>query len=238
MSVELDKIALMTHVRDEDTGTTKLLNSIYNIRVSDKRSIVEHRIPGRESSILQDLGRVPVRISFDGLIFGEGALESLEQIRAKFKAGEPVPFNSDISGVAEVTQVLIEELQIEEIGGTTNTYKYWMVLREYVPPPEEEEPAPSQEEEAEEATEEQADDELSAINYITGKVVDPDGNPQSGVDVKITFDGGEYTIKTDEEGIYRQDDLEPGKYTVTVDAPGYEDVKEEVEIKSTKAESS
>ena len=43
------------------------------------------------------------------------------------------------------------------------------------------------------------------------------------------------TVKTDEEGVYRKDDLEPGKYTVNVDAPGYEDIEEEVEIKSSKA---
>lgn len=231
MSIELDGMALVRHVRDTDTGATKLVSSVHNINVSEKRSIVEHKIPGLEGGILQDLGREPVRISFEGTLWGEEAKETLERIRGKFKAGEAVPFNSEISGVAEVTQVLIEDLQVEEEGGTTNRYHYWIVLREYSLPPEEEE-APSQEEEAEEAVEEEADDALASINYITGKVVDAEGNPISDVDVKITFDGGEYTIKTDEDGVYRKDDLDPGKYTVTVDAPGYEDVKEEVEIKS------
>jgi len=55
------------------------------------------------------------------------------------------------------------------------------------------------------------------------------------VDVKITFEGGEYTLKTGKEGaelgVYRKDNLEPGIYTVTVDAPGYEDKEEEITIK-------
>ena len=233
MSIDLDGMALIRHVRDTDTGATKLLSSVYNINVSEKRSIVEHKIPGLEGGVLQDLGREPVRISFEGTLWGEGAKEALESIRSRFKAGEPVPFNSDISGVAEVTQVLIEDLQVEEVGGTKNRYQYWIVLREYTIPEEEEEPPPSQEEEAEEAVEEEADDAQSSINYIEGRVVDADGNPISDVDVKITFDGGEYTVKTDEDGNYRKDDLEPGKYTVTVDAPGYEDMKEEVEVKSS-----
>jgi len=233
MSIEIDSMPLVKHVRD-DTGATKELRSVYNLNVSEKRSIVEHKIPGLEGGILQDLGREPVRISFEGIIYGEKAKEGLETIRAKFKAGQPVPFSSDISSIAEVTQVLIEDLQVEEIGGTTNRYRYWIALREYSPPPEEEEPPPSQEEEAKEEVEEKADDSKASVNYIEGKVVDADGNPVEGVDVKITFDGGEYSLKTDAEGVYRKDDLDPGKYTVTVDAPGYEDMKEEVEVKSSK----
>jgi hypothetical protein len=235
MSIELDGITLIRHVRDPDTGVTTLVHSVHNINVSEKRSIVEHRIPGLQGGVLQDLGREPVRISFEGLIFGKDALQFVEWIRSKYRAGAPVPFSSGLSRVAEVTQVLIEELQVEEVGGVINTYTYWMVLKEYTLPPEEEEPAPSQDEAAAEAVQQQAEDDQESINYILGKVIDADGNPQSDVDVKITFDGGEYTVKTDGEGVYRKDDLNPGKYTITVDASGYEDVKEEVEIQSQKA---
>jgi hypothetical protein len=232
MSVELDGMQLIRHVREDDAGATKMLRSVFNIGITDKRQIVEHKIPGLEGGVLQDLGRVPVRISFEGIIYGEDAKEALEEIRAKFKTGEPVPFSSDLSGVAEVTQVLIEDFQVEDEGGVTNRYRYFLSLREYVPPPPEEESAPSQDEEAEEEVEDEADDALASVNVITGKVLDPDGNPKADVDVKITWDGGEFSVKTDEEGVYRKDDLEPGTYTVTVDAPGYEDVEEEIEIKS------
>jgi len=234
MSIELDGMPLTKHFRDTETGATKEIRSVYNISVSEKRSIVERKVPGLRGGILQDLGREPARISFNGVFYGETAKEDLESLRSRFKAGAPVSFSSDISSVAEVTQVLIEELQVDDIGGTTNRYEYRMALREYSMPPEEEAAAPSQEEEAREEVEEETDDALASVNYIAGKVLDTDGKPQKDVTVKITYDGGEYTIKTNEEGIYRKDDLEPGKYTVTVDAPGYEDMKEEVEIKSSK----
>jgi hypothetical protein len=231
MNVELDGMKLIEHIRDPDTGATKELKSVYNISVSENRSIVEHKIPGMEGGILQDLGREPVRIFFDGIIYGETAREDLERIRAKYKKGTPVPFSSDVSGAAEVTQILIEDLNVRDHGGSVNRYGYSITLREYLVPREEEEPAPSQEKEAEEAAEEKADDAKSSVNYIEGEVRDADGNPQEGVSVKITWDGGAYTVKTNDKGIYRQDNLEPGTYTVTVDAEGYEDVKTEVTIK-------
>ncbi|MBS7654090.1 MAG: carboxypeptidase regulatory-like domain-containing protein [Candidatus Bathyarchaeia archaeon] len=232
MNIEIDGIPLIRHDRDPDTGVTRSLRSVYNIGVSEKRRIVEHKIPGFEGSILQDLGREPVTISFEGIIFGEGAKEDLEIIWSKFKTGSSVLFSSDISGVAEVTQVLIEDLQIEDSGGAVNRYKYRMVLREYIIPQEEEEPAPSQEEDAAEEVEEETNDALASVNYITGKVMDADGNPRSEVSVKITWDGGEYIVKTNEEGIFRKDNLEPGKYKVIVDVPEYEGITREVEIKS------
>lgn len=234
MNIELDDTPLIKHVRDPETGATKDLRSVYNIDTGERRSIVEHKIPGLEGGILQDLGREPVRISFDGVFFGEAAKGNLERLRSKFKMGTPVPFNSDISGAAEVTQVLIEDLSIKDVAGLTNRYKYSIVLREYLVPSEPvEEAPPSQEEEAEEEVQQRADDAQASVNCVSGKVLDADGNPQEGVDVKIKWDKGELTIKTDAEGIYKKDDLEPGKYTVTVDAEGYEDQEEEVEIKSS-----
>jgi len=233
MSIELDKIPLIKHIRDDDTGKTKVINSVYNVNVEMKRNVVENNIPGVKGGTLQDFGRKSVRISFEGIIYGEGAKEALKNLRLRFKAGKPVPFSSDVSGLAEVTDVLIESLQVEDTGGMPNNYKYRMALREYRPPSKKDKPPPSQEEEAKEEVEEKADDAKTSINYIDGWVVDAEENAQADVEVKVTFDGGEYTIKTDEKGYYRIDELEPGKYTITVDAPGYEDIKEEFEVKSS-----
>jgi len=233
VNIELDGMSLIQHVRDPETGATRELRSVYNIDTSERRGIVEHKIPGLEGGVLQDLGREPVRISFDGIFYGEAAKGTLERLRSKFKMGTPMPFNSDITGAAEVTQVLIEELSIEDVGGITNRYKYSILLREYLVPREPvEEAPPSQEEEAEEAVEEDADDALGSKNYVTGKVVDTDGNPHVGVAVKITWEQGEYTVKTNEEGIFRKDKLDPEKYIVSIDAKGYEGVEKEVIIKS------
>jgi hypothetical protein len=230
MSIELDKIPLIKHKRDDETGKTKLLNSVHNLKVEDKRSVVEHKIPGMEGGVLQDLGREPVQISFEGVIHGEEAKELLKNIRSKFKSGEAMPFASDLSGVADVTDVVIVDLEYNEISGSPNSYKYSVTLKEYQPPPEKDEPAPSQEEEAKEEVEDKADEAKSSVNYVTGKIVDGEGNPMPDVDVKITWPDGEYSVKTNQEGVYRKDNLEPNEYTVKVDAKGYEDKEQKVKI--------
>lgn len=232
MKIELGNIPLV--MQKEEEGKIVEVRSVMNIKTYEKRNIVEHKIPGMEGNIFQDLGRDPVKISFEGTFQGGNAKENLETIRSKFKLGAEIPFNSDITGASEVSQVLIGEFGIEDIGGIKNQYKYYITLREYKIPIEEETPAPEQEEQAKDAVEDMTDDALGSINYITGKVLDANSNPKKGVNVKITWDEGEIAIKTNEEGIYKQDNLEPGKYTIKVDAEGYERTEKEVIIKTGK----
>jgi len=232
MKIELDNIPLV--MQKEENGKIVEVRSVMNIKTYEKRRIVEHKIPGMEGNIFQDLGRDPVKISFEGTFQGGNAKENLETIRSKFKSGKEVPFASDITGASEVSQVLITEFDIEDTGGIKNQYRYYIELREYITPTEEETTAPEQEEQAEGAVEDKINDALGSINYITDKVLDANGNPKKDVDVKITWDKGEITIKTNEEGIYKQENLEPGKYTIKVDAEGYERTEKEVIIKSGK----
>lgn len=159
MSIEIDDLALIKHERDPNTGATKEIRSVYNMSISEKRRIVEHRIPGMKGNVLQDLGREPVRISFDGVLHGQTAKEDLKNLRAKFKAGKPVSFLSSLSDIAEVTKVLIEELRVVDLSSVTNTYRYTIVLREYSPPQEEEEGSPtSQQQQAKVETEKKSDE--------------------------------------------------------------------------------
>lgn len=235
MDVKIDDLELIKRVDDSDTHTVKEIRSVSSISMDDRRAIVELRIPGAEGSILQDLGRRPVVVRFEGELQGEDAKTTLENLRAKFKSGKPLPFSSDLTGVAEVTQILIEDLHVDESMGSSSNYEYILTIREYIEPkePEDEEP-PNQDDDAEDAVDDETDDAVSTVNYITGKVVDHDGKPEPKIKVTITDDdGNEFNVETNDEGIYRKDDLEPGFYTVHVEAPGYEEVKEHVEIKSS-----
>src|SRR5712692_2451420 len=232
MDVKIDDLELIKRIDDSDTHVVKEIRSVSSIEMDDRRSIVELRIPGAEGSILQDLGRLPVVVTFEGELQGEDAKTTLQNLRAKFKAGKPLSFSSDLTGVAEVTQVLIEDLHIDESMGSSSTYEYTLTLREYIEPkePEEEKP-PSQDDDAKDAVDDETDDAVSTVNYITGKVVDHEGKPEVKVKVTITDDqGNEFDIETNDEGVYRKDDLEPGYYVVHVEAPGYEEVKEHVTI--------
>ncbi len=223
MNIELDSIPL------NKTGVEEIRN-VHNINTSDKRTMVEYEIPGMEGNVFQNLGRSPVKISFDGTLQGKTARSNLEVLRSKFKQGMPLPFNSDISGAADVTKVLIEDLSIEEVAGITERYRYSIVLKEYKEPPPEPTTPPSQDEKAEDWADEEADKAAEGINYLTGKVLDAEGKPKSKVPVLATSSEGEYRGETDEEGVYRIEDLTPGKYKVTVDAEEYEGIEEIVII--------
>lgn len=231
MDIEIDNIPLIKRVEDPQKRTIQEIRYVYNISTSERRRIIEHKIPGSDGSILQDMGKEPLRISFEGVFLGEKAKENLQDLWSRFKQGKPLNFSSDITGIADVTKVLIEDLRIDEISGYPNRYSYQIVLREYREPRPPQAQAPSQEEQAQEEVQNQADDTLASINYITGRVLDDEGNPKKGVEVVITKeDGQEYRVRTDDQGVYRQDDLPPGKYKVTINAEGYEDLEEEVEI--------
>ena len=229
MNIEIDSIPLV-RTEQNQAGAVVEVSNISNMQTSDKRNVIEHEIPGMEGNVFQNLGRSAVRISFDGTFQGKTAKNKIELIRSKFKQGTPLPFNSDISGATDVTKVMIEDLKVTETAGLANKFEYSILLREYKEPPPEPATPPSQDGQAEEWADEVASETMDSINYITGKVLDSEGNPKSGVSVLVTSDDGEHNLETDEEGIYRVDDLPPGDYKVKVDLEEYEGIEKEVTI--------
>lgn len=229
MNIEIDGIPLIKSEQNQ-AGAVVEISNISNINTSDKRNIVEHQILGMEGNVFQNLGRNAVKISFDGTFQGRTARNKLETLRSKFKQGAPVPFNSDISGATDVTKVMIEDLKVEEAAGLADKFQYSIVLREYKEPPPEPTTPPSQDDQAEQWADRVARDTMDSINYITGRVLDSEGNPKSGAAVLVTGNESEYQLETNEEGIYRIDDLPPGNYTVTVDLEEYEGIEKEVTI--------
>lgn len=225
MNIELDGISL-NKVGDAD------VRNIFNIGTSDSRSLIEHKIPGMEGSVIQDLGRSAVRISFEGTFQGKNAKTLLEQLRSKFKQGTPLPFNSDISGAADVTKVIIEELTIRDTAGFRDKFIFSMALREFKEPPPAPTPVQPQDEEAEIWAEEVAEESVESINQVSGKVLDVKGEPKPGIKVLIKGDAGEYEAETDDDGVYRVERLEPGTYKVTIDDEEYAGLEEEVVIGS------
>ncbi len=108
--------------------------------------------------------------------------------------------------------------------------EYAILLREYREPPPEPVAPPSQDTTARAWAEQTAEETAASINQIVGSVLDEDGNPRAGLRVKIAGEEVELQGTTDDRGIYRQEDLKPGTYEVTVEEPGYEGIKRKVEI--------
>jgi hypothetical protein len=113
------------------------LDGIEYIESSESRALVEHRVPGLAGSYLQDLGTVPNRIVIAGSKAGDDARDAfLNGIREVFNQGQPTTFLADINTATDVTDVLIEDLQVAEVGGSPDGFRYLLTLRKYVPPPE------------------------------------------------------------------------------------------------------
>lgn len=111
------------------------LKTIQEISTTEDRAFAEHKIPGMDGSVFQNLGRKPTKVALSGILYGEKAKEDLEKLRAKFKAGEPVSFVADITIAIDISQVLIEDLKVNEVAGKPDHFKYSVVLQECPPPP-------------------------------------------------------------------------------------------------------
>ncbi len=109
---------------------------IQSIHSSEQRNFVELDIPGRVGSIFQDMNTDPTDIAICGSLFGDEARsEFLQELRGKFREGEPVTFVGDIVTATEVQYVIIETLQFEENGLNPDQLEYFIRIKESPPPP-------------------------------------------------------------------------------------------------------
>lgn len=109
---------------------------IASIRALEHRSFVELPVPGRVGSLFQDLNTAPTRIAIAGSLYGDEAKdEFLQELRGRFREGEPVTFVADIVTATEVQYVVIETLRFQESGTKPDQIDYFVVLRESPPPP-------------------------------------------------------------------------------------------------------
>lgn len=113
------------------------LDDIEHIQSSESRALVEHRVPGLAGSYFQDMGSLPNAITIRGSKTGDEARDTfLTGIRELFNKAEPTTFVADINTATDITQVVIEGLEVEEIGDTPDSFRYMVKLRKYVEPPE------------------------------------------------------------------------------------------------------
>lgn len=109
---------------------------IESIRTLERRAFAEFAVPGRVGSLFQDLNTTPTCIAISGSLYGDEARdEFLEELRGKFRDGEPVTFVADIVTATEVQYVLVEALHIQESGTKPDQADYLFVLKESPPPP-------------------------------------------------------------------------------------------------------
>jgi hypothetical protein len=116
---------------------TFALDDIEYIESSESRALVEHRVPGLGGSYFQDLGTSPNTIVIGGTKSGDETRDSfLTGIREIFNKGEATTFVADINTATDITEVVIEDIQVAEIGGAADAFRYQIRLRKYIKPPE------------------------------------------------------------------------------------------------------
>jgi hypothetical protein len=109
---------------------------IERIETVEERRIARLPVPGLLGDIQQDLGAASLAVEITGSLNGDQARDDfLQQLRQSFRAGDPVSFAADITNDANLDRVLIDALQLEEVNDSPDTFRYRIVLREYVEPP-------------------------------------------------------------------------------------------------------
>ena len=110
------------------------LPQVQEVATSDLRRLAEHRAPGQDGSLLQDLGRRSTRIVLYGVASGTDSLDFVGKLDEKFRAGGPFPFVDDIVADAEIDRVIVDDLRFEELAGKPGRYAYMLTLREHQEP--------------------------------------------------------------------------------------------------------
>lgn len=109
---------------------------VQEVNTLERRALAEHKPPGMDGSLLQNLGRRPFRLALWGVAAGAEAASFVEQLDGKYREGKPVPFTSDIVADAQLEQVVIQELRVQELAGRPERFAYVLTLCEYIEPAE------------------------------------------------------------------------------------------------------
>lgn len=112
------------------------LEQVQEIGSYDRRTLAEHKPPGMSGSLLQNLGRRPMRLVLWGVTTGPGAKTFVEKLEEKFRAAKPVPFTADIVKDSEIQLMLIDDLKLQELAGKPERVGYVVTLREFIKPVE------------------------------------------------------------------------------------------------------
>jgi hypothetical protein len=199
------------------------LQHVQRLEIDGDQVLVQHGVPALEGDFLQGLGRRGAQVTLAGVLTGPESGQGLKDLRAKFRAAEPVPFLADLSSATRVDQVLIEGMGVRELAGKPERFEYAFTLREYLPPAEPEVAAEQVEEgiqeQATEISSQQIDDISDALGTLEVQVNLGDGGDYSRIAVVVegaTADGEPFSTRIEEEtdGVYRLEDIRAGTYTV------------------------
>ena len=104
------------------------LPQVQQVRTLDRRSLAEHKVHGHDGSFLQNLGRHPKTIAVSGVVSGPDALDTVEELDAKFRAESTVSFLTDIASDGDIAEMRIQSFEAREVAGKPRRFVYALVL--------------------------------------------------------------------------------------------------------------
>jgi len=111
--------------------------AIQRIEVVEGRRLARLPVPGLAGDLHQDLGSNSLTVAIVGSLQGDERRSAfLEELRAAFMDGSPVPFVADITEASELDDVLIVGFELSETNDWGDEFRYRIELRQYVEPPE------------------------------------------------------------------------------------------------------
>ena len=111
--------------------------AIERIEVVESRRLARLPVPGLMGDLHQDLGANSLSVAITGSLQGDERRSAfLEELRAAFLEGSPMPFVADITEASELEDVLIVGFEISEANEWGDEFRYRIELRQYVEPPE------------------------------------------------------------------------------------------------------
>lgn len=110
------------------------LPNVQEVATYERRTLAEHKPPGMDGSLLQNLGRRPTRLVLWGVAASPEARDVIEKLDGKFRAGEPMDFTADIVADAALEKIVIDDLKVQELAGKPERFAYVLTLREYIKP--------------------------------------------------------------------------------------------------------
>ena len=132
MSIKLDDVDLSAVKGQLSMGLRSQTSSVSKIGTIDRRRIIKHDASAVYGTIVDDQGKASARLLIEGRFVGEDAMNGMSSLRTKYKKGEPINLVSDITLLASINKVMIEELRIQMSSSVQLSYEYQMILREYV----------------------------------------------------------------------------------------------------------
>lgn len=132
--VTLDGFDLVFKKTDTSRTVIQAMRSLRRLDLDKKRKLPDQNAGNSFEGTGKDMGRNASRVIVEGDILGEGAHETVGELRKKYLKGEPLEFVSKSSLESDINKVLIEELDINSVKARPYHFQYRLLLVEYVEP--------------------------------------------------------------------------------------------------------